>query len=232
MQTILILGGSTDIGLSLAKSFKNLDYHVILTYYHHPIDIHGITTFKCDITSEEELDTLFKTCHTLFGKIDILLNLAAISMDNSFLNKTKAEFMQVLEVNLVGTFLANQMYSRYNDNGLIINMSSTDATYTYHAYNLDYAVSKAGVITLSKIINDISSNRVICLCPNWINSNSTNLMNQEFLDSELKRIGQTRLIEISELVEAIHKIINNNDKLTVVYRIDIKENDLWIEKES
>lgn len=230
MQNVLILGGSTDIGLALAKSFRELNYHVILTYHHHPITIDGITTFKCDITNSDELDTLFKTCHTSFGKIDILLNLAAISMDNSFLNKTKAEFMEVLEVNLVGTFLANQMYARYNDNGLIINMSSTDALDTYHAYNLDYAVSKSGVITLSKIINDISSNQVICLCPNWINSNSTNLMNHEFLDSELKRIGQTRLIEISELIDAIHQIINNNDKTTVVYRIDIKENNLWIEK--
>ena len=43
--------------------------------------------------------------------------MAAISLDNSFLNKTKEEFLSVLTVNLVGTFLTNQIYSRYIDNG-------------------------------------------------------------------------------------------------------------------
>lgn len=73
-MNVLILGGSSDIGLSLAKSFKSLNYHVILTYCNHPVTLSGITTFKCDVTKEAELAKLFDTCHTLFGKIDIMLN--------------------------------------------------------------------------------------------------------------------------------------------------------------
>jgi NAD(P)-dependent dehydrogenase (short-subunit alcohol dehydrogenase family) len=43
-----------------------------------------------------------------YTKIDLLINNAALSLDNNFLDKTKDEFMKVLEVNLVGPFLLIQ----------------------------------------------------------------------------------------------------------------------------
>lgn len=230
MSTVLLIGGSSDIGINLALSFKKLNYHVVACYFNNPIKISEIETIKCDITKKEEIENAIEYTDKKYGKIDILINLAATYADNDFFSKTKEELEHVLEVNLIGSFLCQQAYEKYNPQGLIVHFSSTDGIDTYNKYNIDYAISKAGVISMCKIMNDLFSNRVICICPNWVNSNSTKTIAKDFLQQELKRIGQSRLIEIPELITAVHEIINNQDTTTVVYRIDIKENKLWIEK--
>ena len=230
-MNILIIGGSCDIGISLATYYRDKGNKVIISYNKHKEDIPGVISYRCDVTKKEEIEEIFKYVIDEFGKIDILINLASISMDNSFLNKTKEEFMRVLEVNLVGMFLCNQIYSRYIDNGIIINMGSTDGIDTYSEYSIDYSTSKAGIICMSKAISKCSNNKILCICPNWIDSNSTRSMNKEYLLEELIRIGQSRLIKIEELVIGIDKIINSNYESGSIIRIDIKDDKLWIEKE-
>lgn len=230
MKSVLIIGGSSDIGINIAKRFISLGYNVLLGYNTNNIEIDGIKTVKCDIRKEEEIENVIKLGIDLFGNIDILINLACISRDNSFLNKTKDEFMDVLEVNLVGTFLVSQIYSKYIDNGLIINMGSTDGIDTYSEYSIDYSASKAGVINISKSISMCTSNKVLCICPNWIDSDSTRRMNCEYLNGELKRIKQSRLINMNELVDSIIEIINGDSITGDVFRIDIRDGNLWIEK--
>ena len=138
--------------------------------------------------------------------------------------------MKVLEVNLVGMFLCNQIYSRYIDNGMIINMASTDGVDTGSVYSIDYSASKAGIINMSKIISMATNNKILCIVPNWIDSNSTKSMNKEYLDSELIRIGQDRLITIEEFILGFDKIINSEFNSGEAFRIDIKESELWVEK--
>ena len=230
MKKVLIIGGSTDIGISLAKYLIKKDYEVLLTYNKNKIIDEDFTTIKCDVTSESSIEDTIKYAINLFGNIDILINMAAISLDNSFLNKTKEEFLSVLTVNLVGTFLTNQIYSRYIDNGLIINVSSTDGIDTFSKYNIDYSASKAGIINMTKSISMSTTNKVLCVCPNWIDSYTTNSMNKDYLLSELKRIKQDRLIKIDEFTRSMYEIINTNYDTGSIIRMDIKDGDLWLKK--
>lgn len=230
MKKVLIIGGSTDIGISLAKYLIKKDYEVLLTYNKNKIIDEDFTTIKCDVTSESSIEDTIKYAINLFGNIDILINMAAISLDNSFLNKTKEEFLSVLTVNLVGTFLTNQIYSRYIDNGLIINVSSTDGIDTFSKYNIDYSASKAGIINMTKSISISTTNKVLCVCPNWIDSYTTNSMNKDYLLSELKRIKQDRLIKIDEFTRSMYEIINTNYDTGSIIRMDIKDGNLWLKK--
>ena len=75
-----------------------------------------------------------------------------------------------------------------------------------------------------------TSNRVLCICPNWIDSNSTRSMNKEYLESELIRIGQSRLITLDEFVYGFDKIINSKFNSGDIFRIDIKGDKLWVER--
>ena len=230
MKKVLIIGGSTDIGISLAKYLIKKDYEVLLTYNKNKIIDEDFTTIKCDVTSESSIEDTIKYAINLFGNIDILINMAAISLDNSFLNKTKEEFLSVLTVNLVGTFLTNQIYSRYIDNGLIINVSSTDGIDTFSKYNIDYSASKAGIINMTKSISMSTTNKVLCVCPNWIDSYTTNSMNKDYLLSELERIKQDRLIKIDEFTRSMYEIINTNYDTGSIIRMDIKDGNLWLKK--
>lgn len=231
MKNVLIIGGNCDMGKSLSKYFLDKDYNVFVGYHNDSNEYYkSIKYIKCDVCDEDSIANCISYIVNNYQRIDILINLACVCMDNSFLNKTKSEFMKELEVNLVGTFLSNQIYSRYIDDGLIVNVSSTDGIDTYSEYSMGYSSSKAGIINMSKSIAISTKNRVLCLCPNWIATNSTLSMNQEYLQEELKRIGQNRLITMDEFIVGFDRIINSNFKSGEIFRIDIKGDNLWVEK--
>lgn len=231
MRSVLIIGGSCDIGRYLTDYFLNRNYNVVVGYHNDKNEyFKQVKYFKCDVTDIESIENVVKVTKEMYGNIDIIINLACVCMDNSFLNKTKDEFMRVLEVNLVGTFLCNQIYSRYIDNGMIINMASTDGVDTYSEYSIDYSASKAGIINISKSIAISTTNKVLCIVPNWIDSDSTRGMNKEYLESELLRIGQSRLITLDEFVLGFDKIINSDSNSGDIFRMDVKGDRLWVEK--
>lgn len=231
MKNVLIIGGNCDIGRFLSSYFLDRNCNVVVGYHkdNNSYD-ERVKYIKCDVTNEIDIENIMLDTKKMYGNIDILINLACTYMDNNFLNKTKEEFMRVLEVNLVGSFLCSQIYSRYVDNGMIINMASTDGVDTYSEYSIDYSASKAGVINMSKSIALCTNNKVLCICPNWIDSSSTRSMNEEYLESELNRIGQSRLITLEEFVLGFDKIINSDFNSGDVFRIDIKGDKLWVEK--
>ena len=205
MKNILIFGGSSDIGISLANYLKHIGNNVMVTYYKHKVS--DIESMKCDIRNEIEIENTFKYFLDKYKKIDIIINMAAISLDNQLLDITKEDMMDVLEVNLVGSFLTSKIYSKYIADGMIVNISSTDGIDTYNEYNMPYSISKAAMLFMSKNISMCTSNKVICICPNWIDSDSTRNIDEYYLDNELKRINQSRLITKDELNESIYKIV-------------------------
>ena len=231
----LITGASVGIGKALAYKMGSLGYNLFLTYYSNQklceelkqelINKYGIEcyTSKCDLHSEEEIKNIILKFKDKFGSMDILVNNASISHDSLIEDKTKEEFMDVLEVNVLGTFLMSKYaVSIMNKNGVIINMSSTDGIDTYSLYNIDYSVSKAGIIQLTKVLslvyNDI---RTIAVAPNWVETESTLEMNQDYLKSELERIGQNKLIEKEKVIQdIIHIIVDKSIKSGSIIRID------------
>ena len=223
MKNILIIGGGNDIGYCLSKMLMDNNYNVIIGYHNNIYKKLDTEYIKIDVCDEESINN----CFDKYKNIDVLINLANICMDSYIFDKTKEEFSKVLETNLIGTFLVNQRYLIYND-GLIINMASTEGIDTGSLYNLDYSVSKAGIINLSRILSNFNKN-VYCICPNWIDSDSTRSMDKDYLDSELKRIKQSRLITKEELCDVILDIINGKYKDNI-FRLDIKEGKIWIEK--
>lgn len=231
MKCVLIIGGNCDIGRAMVNYFLDHDYNVSVGYHNNDYKYDNRVDYVyVDVTDYDSIENIIVSTKNKYGNIDMIINLACICMDNSFLDKSKEEFMKVLEVNLVGTFLCNQIYSKYIDNGLIINMASTDGIDTYSEYSIDYSASKAGIINISKSISLCTNNKILCLCPNWIDSDSTRGMNEEYLDNELKRIKQNRLIKIDELVNSFDKIINSDFNSGDVLRIDIEGDKIWVER--
>lgn len=231
MKCVLIIGGNCDIGRKLCDYFLDNNYNVVVGYHKDNCEYDKrIKYIKCDVTNKLDVEKIILDTIDIYGNISIIINMACIYMDNNFLDKTKEEFMKVLEVNLVGTFLCSQIYSKYIEDGIIVNIASTDGIDTFSQYSIDYSASKAGIINMSKSISLATSNRVLCICPNWIDTSSTRSMNLEYLESELVRIGQSRLITMEEFIYGFDKIINSQFNSGDVFRIDIKGDKLWVEK--
>ena len=218
----LITGSSLGIGAKLAVRLASLNYNLFLTYYSNKVLIEKVREEiiskynvkcyikKCDLASEDDIKELLQEFKEKLGNLDILVNNAATYNDNLLDNKTKKEFMNVLEVNVVGTFLVTKYaLDIMNKDAIIINMASTDGIDTYNIYNLDYAVSKAGIIQMTKSLALILDKKVIAIAPNWVDTESTRSMDKEFLNHELKRINQKELIKVDKVIDVIIDSINN-----------------------
>lgn len=216
-KTMLITGASRGIGKAIASYFSNLGMNVIVTYYSNKID--GNNSYYLDLKDENSIINLFNEIKNKYGKIDYLINNAAISLDSYIYDKTKEEFMNVIETNVVGTFLMIKYFDNIVD-GFIFNISSTDGIDTGSVYSIDYNASKAGINSITKTFSLISSNKIISICPNWVDTNSTKDMDEEYLKSELKRIKQDSLINVETIPKVIDNCIKNNTPSGSIIRID------------
>lgn len=220
----LITGCAKGIGREIALELARDGYNIIGTYntsleeikvLKNKIESIGLDFdyYKLDLCNENEINKFIEEIENKYKKIDILINNAALSLDNTLELKTKEEFMKVLEVNLVAPFLLIQKLKNLLEDGIIINISSTDGINTYSKINMDYSSSKAGLINLTKSLSlELENIKIYCLCPNWVNTESIREMDPTYLNSELKRIGQKKLIKPESVAQKIISIKDGNVK--------------------
>lgn len=234
MKTVLITGASRGIGAAIALEFAKNNYNVVISYNSSKCEGEKVKEYieknykvkclmvKCDISSEIEVSHMVDLSLKEFGNIDVLINNASVSMDNDIMSKSKDEFLRVVEVNLVGTFLVTREVIKKCNVNTIVNISSTDSTSTYSKLNIDYSCSKAGVNILSKTFSLCYPDIKICtIMPNWVNSETVLSMNSDYLEEEMKRIGQKKLIDKEYVARktyevVVDKFIKNGD----IIRID------------
>ncbi|MCK4862900.1 MAG: SDR family oxidoreductase [Dehalococcoidales bacterium] len=99
-----------------------------------------------DITVEDDVNNIVNKALEKFGKIDVLVNNAGVTAQDSFLNLPYRRWRLILSVNLDGTFLCSKVVLPHmleKKSGMIINVSSILAHQI--RMNIGYGVTKAGV---------------------------------------------------------------------------------------
>lgn len=211
-RVILVTGASRGIGKVLCELLSSYGAQVIGVYNQTKINNDIIDAFKCDLSKEKDIKKLMKYIKQNYGVLDVLVNCASLCLDNDLYDKTKEEFMNVLEVNLVGSFLMCKYASLLMNKGVIINVTSTDAEDTFSPYSMDYAASKAGLENLTKNLALRLPNLKICaISPNWIDTETVLNMNQNYLENEMKRVGQKELLKKGDVVIKIVEMIVSDD---------------------
>lgn len=221
-KNAIITGCAKGIGREIALDLARSGYNIIATYNTSINEINELcrkiesigvkfSSYKLDLSNEEEVNNVCNNIKENYETIDILVNNAALSLDNNFKDKTKYEFMKVLEVNLVGPFLLIQRLSKLFNDSKIINISSTDGINTYSKLSMDYSASKAGLINLTKSLAlELENSKVYAICPNWVNTESIREMNQDYLKEEMNRVGQEKLIDPKQVSKKIIEVIEND----------------------
>ena len=108
---------------------------------------------KADVTKEDEVASMVDRAIDNYGAVSILVNNAGILYPTRIDHVTKAEWDQVLDVNLNGTFLCSKAVlqtmkeKRY---GRIVNMSSSAGRSVSTLGGIHYTAAKAGVLGLTR----------------------------------------------------------------------------------
>ncbi|MCP5062666.1 MAG: SDR family NAD(P)-dependent oxidoreductase [Ignavibacteriae bacterium] len=134
-NTIVITGGASGIGFAMAKRFAELNNRVIivgrdiLKLKNAKKSNKNIDYLKCDLTNQQEFDSLIVALENKYPELNILINNASIQFnyyftkENSLLNKIEKEINTNFAVPIKLCFHLIPMLSNKSESA-IINVSS------------------------------------------------------------------------------------------------------------
>jgi|TARA_B100001079_G_scaffold86269_1_gene74217 NAD(P)-dependent dehydrogenase (short-subunit alcohol dehydrogenase family) len=162
-KTIIITGGGTGLGKSMATRFGELGANLVLTSRRQEVlddaahDINDktgaeILTVSTDIRHSDQVTQMVKKTVDKFGKIDCLLNNAAGNFISPTENLSENAFRTIIDIVLVGTFNCTQAAGkamRDSGGGVILNIVTTYA-FTGSGYVVPSACAKSGVLAMTR----------------------------------------------------------------------------------
>jgi 3-oxoacyl-[acyl-carrier protein] reductase len=163
-KVAVVTGGSRSIGRAIALGLATGGCSVVVNYSKSQEEADEVVqtirdmggdafSFRCDVSEREEVKPLFTSAIDHYGKVDILVNNAGIAVGGSILDTTDEVWDRQLALNLKGVFLCTQIAARHmieRRYGKIVNISSNSGFGIAMDGETSYAVSKAGVIQLTK----------------------------------------------------------------------------------
>jgi 3-oxoacyl-[acyl-carrier protein] reductase len=161
-----------------------------------------------DVADPAQVKTAFAAVLAKFGKLDVLVNNAAITRDTLALRMKVEDWDAVLRTNLTGAYLCIQqalgamLKARY---GRIVNITSVVAQ-TGNAGQANYVSSKAGLIGLTRAIAVEVASRSItvnAVAPGFIETPMTDPLSQELKDKMKSLIPLGRFGTDKEIASAV-----------------------------
>jgi glucose 1-dehydrogenase len=112
----LVTGGAAGIGYACAEALKDDGCRVVLADIDEGVmaaaERLGATGYICDMGDAEAILALFDRIEAEVGPVSVLVNNAGIARGGDFLTHDLETFRKVIDVNLIGTFVATQRAAR------------------------------------------------------------------------------------------------------------------------
>lgn len=239
-KVVLITGAAKGIGKAIALKLAENNYDIVINYLNSKDEALllekqikeeykvNCLSIKADVSKEDEVNKMIETIYDELGKVDILINNAAIDLSNMYHLKNSEEFRKTLDVNVVGAYnCANAVYKKMLENkyGRIINITSTNGINTYYPMCFDYDASKAALISLTHnlAIQYAPYINVNAIAPGFIGTeNELDGYDEEFLKQECEKILVKRYGEPEEVANLVKFLISDEANYinNTIIRID------------
>jgi 3-oxoacyl-[acyl-carrier protein] reductase len=151
-----------------------------------------------------------------FWKIDILVNNAWISSDVPIFERTAEQWKRTLDVNLIWTFLCSKYaileMLKNKDWWKIINLASINGTKHFYPEQIDYDVSKAWIISLTKILAKASWPKISvnAIAPWNIDNYDEETPSWNPTEEDLNKIYSRRYWKITEIAKTVLFLASDN----------------------
>lgn len=181
-RAAFVTGAANGIGLAIAEALAKNNYYVALA----DIDFAGAelakrsigetaVAIRCDVSDRTSVDAAIASTVDAFGRLDVMVNNAAIALAGSPDAMSDEEWNRVLNTNLTSAFRvvrAGLPHLRKAGGGSIINIASTQAHRSWADWTA-YAAAKGGMIAMTRqLAGQLGPEniRVNCISPGAINT--------------------------------------------------------------
>jgi 2-deoxy-D-gluconate 3-dehydrogenase len=164
-RTALVTGASTGIGRAIALALGRAGFDLAVT----DLETKWLTELAADpqlsgrkvvpialeLRSEDSIAQAIKQAAQAFGSIDLLVNNAGRALQQPAAAVTSAEWNDVIDINLKGSFFLSTAFARHciahKRGGAVVTLASTHGL-TGIAGRSVYGISKGGIIQMTRML--------------------------------------------------------------------------------
>ncbi len=160
-KVAIITGAADGIGLAISKAFAKEGATVVMTDINEAKckmeadkllrqDLKALPLF-CDVGKTASVNNMVKTCIENYGKVDVLVNNAAISISGNIAVMPDEDWDLLMNINLKGVFRCIKAcipHMILAANGSVINIASGQAHRSWDDWTA-YATAKGGLISMT-----------------------------------------------------------------------------------
>jgi len=178
-RAALVTGGSSGIGLAIARMLQDEGYALTLVS-RRPEKVEaaaeelGATAIAADVGDADACERVVAEHRERFGRLDVLVNSAGIGIGGRVEDLPAKHFDLQVGVNLRGLFLVTQAAIPLlrESKGWIVNLASIAGTLPTPGL-ATYGATKAAVISLTRSLNDELDGdgvRAVAICPGFVDT--------------------------------------------------------------
>ena len=227
-KVILVTGAAKRVGRVIAGTLAASGAHIALHYNASSLEAESAAKefrslgveaeiFQADLRRVSDLKTLVEKSYSRFGRIDVLVNNAAVFFKTPFDTVNEDEWDKTLSANLKGPFFLSTFVGRRmlqaGTQGKIISMADWAGERPYTNY-VPYCISKAGIIAMTKGLAKTLAPHVsvMAIAPGpvlWPEDLGEEELNAVLEKTPLKKIGTPQ-----DIANTVRFIIEGNDFMT------------------
>jgi NAD(P)-dependent dehydrogenase (short-subunit alcohol dehydrogenase family) len=161
----LITGASQGLGAAIALRLAREGYDLALTELSKE-PLAGVideaqslgaraVAVSLEVRSQSSVESATAAAHDAFGRLDVLVNNAGVTLRKAALDVSREEWQPVIDVNLTGSFFMSQQFARTliskKHSGSIVSLASTHGVVAL-AERSTYGISKAAIVHMTRVL--------------------------------------------------------------------------------
>jgi 3-oxoacyl-[acyl-carrier protein] reductase len=204
-KVAVVTGASKGIGAGIAKHLAAEGASVVVNYSTSKEGADRVVSeitrkggkaivVKADVSKKPEIEQLFAETERAFGKLDILVNNAAVYEFSPLEGVTAENFYKQYDLNVLGLILTSQEAAKHfgPDGGSIVNISSLASTFTPPNSTV-YSGTKAAVDAVTKTLaKELGARkiRVNAINPGMVETEGVHTAG--FMDSDFRKMFESQ----------------------------------------
>ncbi|HTZ76682.1 MAG TPA: SDR family oxidoreductase [Stellaceae bacterium] len=219
-EVAAITGGGSGIGRAIAVTFARVGADIAILDRNEAAAAAAADSvrkaggkaeiFVLDIVDEAAVDRAFADLGKRLGRLDVLVNSAAIAIRKPATELPRADWEKVMDVNVTGSFLCARAAARLmlpRAKGSIVNMASIMGQSGGIYPNVSYQTSKGAVVNMTRALAMEWARqgiRVNAIAPSWVKTElAMALLEKPDVRAEIERATPNgRVAEVEEIVGA------------------------------